>query len=564
MSDASVKVETATKVIVLLSLFSFLCLLRFGDIHGQDEISHYMQLSRLLHRDWYTYPETLMTFSPHLYPLCQWGVGELLGQVNSFTLRLTNLVFWLGLLGCVWTVCRGGKPLVALVACSLMPLSVACTTIVEIDQTLLPLCVFVLVWSVESYVDGGCRWRSGIFVLLAYWLALWCRPTTPLVLFPLFAAYCWLRCGWRGSVALACWLSGGFALFFGSWWLYGTLTGVDWLAVFTYLNRSFGEVTVGSRSSGLGRLCQSFAYMVFWGMTPYYLLLGGYAALRCAKNVHALKWRLDESCLFLLAGIWLLGGYCIAGGALFGFPKYQSCGYPLVIVGIVLHGVRHWGWGNMRWGGWRMVFCCIGAALVFGVVAGDPLWTLRVGVRELQVTGGSVMGVVASCGFRVVLAHVLVCGAGYVAWRRYGAPWTVVLLWLGICGNLGFLGLQTFSNYNRGYMYGDSGDTRGVAAYVLEHGGDAGKSLLPVEVLDVLRRDDLIARGPFLLSEQSEVRRRIMEENPEVVAISFLVYPAGSVRAFLEDDELGTYLGSRYTALRIGRYHVWHCKAGTE
>ena len=559
--------RTTTKIICILSLFCFLCLLRFDDIHGQDEISHYMKLTRLLFRDGYSHPDELITFSPHLYPLSVWGVSEVFGSINSFTMCLTGVLWWLALFGSIlWKLRRSDFAIFSIIVACLPP-AVASAVIVEIDQTIMPFFTFLLVWSVETWVEREGWWRLSLTGLV-FCLCLWCRLSTPLVLVPLVAAYVFGRTR-KMSKALYLLLAlvVGFAGFFGTWLLYGRLTGVHWQGVFEYLARSFNETTVGARASGLSRTAQSFVTAVLWGMTPPFLVLVVAALWHYAKGLwkerttHQMAER--EPCLYLLAGVWLFCAFTVVGGSLFGFPKYQVAAYPLIFVGLMQHGLRHWEWAKSEIFGQRKLWLVstivfLGALLLLG----DSLLMLRRDVREAQLLAdGSAKGICILLLLRLTLFYGLLAGAVLWVSRKWKLPMTVLLLTAGLAVNAALLCRQIIGGYNCGYMYGDKGDTRQVTRYINDNGIEPTKTLVPHEILEAIGQPELTFPYPFLLEgNMADLRKRIEEEKPTLIALSVLAFPVSNIRNFLNDNEIMKILEERYDKRDIGKYMVWELK----
>ena len=561
--EPMMNMKTTTKIICILSLFCFLCLLRFDDIHGQDEISHYMKLTRLLFRDGYSHPEELITFSPHLYPLSVWGVSELLGGINSFTMRLTGVLWWVALFGCILWMERQERFPLAVLMCLTAPLTVASAVIVEIDQTVMPFFAFLLVWSVETWLEHGGWWRLSLTGLI-FCLCLWCRLSTPLVLMPLLIVYAfWKTRKVRKTLFLLLALTVGFGGFFGTWRFYGKLTGVHWQGVFEYLARSFNETTVGARASGLSRTAQSFVMAVLWGMTPPFLILVGAALWHHAKGLwkeHATQQSAErEPCLFLLSGVWLWCAFTVVGGSLFGFPKYQVATYPLIFLGLVQHGRRHWEWGKpvvfMR--RWLWVFGVAVFLLALFLMC-DPILVMRNNIRFAQLhNDGTLQYHVLYLIMTQLLAYIMIFAAIWVLSRKDGFSRMILLLMAGLAVNGALLCWQVFGGYNCGYMYGDCGGTRGLARYINDRGYDPSRILVPHEVLEALGKPELTFPYPFLLDDDMDaLRKKIEQEKPTLIALSVLAFPVNSIRAFLNDNEMQILLDKHYVKaqfpMRVG------------
>lgn len=554
----------ASALFLLLAGFAFLCLNRFHHIHGQDEISHYMKLSRLLFTDGFAHPDELATFSPHLYPLLSCAVAALFGSINSFTLRTTGLLAWLATLLMVCWLTRRSRPVLALSCAVTLPCAVVATTLIDIDQAVLPCFTLLLVWGVHAWLERPAdlpRWRLALLaaaVSVSYALTLWCRLSTPLILAPLLVAYSLLRTRrWQSAVGMGALLTAGLIVFLLTWHLYCRRTGICPDGPFDYLMASFQETTAGRRSATLGKLALNALYTLLWGLNPYAVLLTTLALRQLLHDWwHSGRNRL-QPCLFLLAGLYLLTAYCLVGGALFGFPKYQMPGFPLLVVGLAQFAAHHWQRQLLHLHRGRLAAFAIGAFLI-ALLAGDQLLTLRTTLRDAIVDGDSTAPALTAFISHLAVTHLALATAIVFLLRRRLLPPVPTLIAASLALNLALLLHQSTAPYSCGYLYGDTGDTRNVAAFINDNLIDPERSLLPVEVLHELPRLDLAHRPPLLLDDLEAIRTTIRATSPEAIAISHLVFPAESVRRFLEDPELGRLLGSQYRRTGIGRYWLWH------
>lgn len=554
----------ASVLFLLLVGFTVLCLMRFHDIHGQDEISHYMKLARLLYADGFAHPDDLATFSPHLYSLLACAVSALFGSLNSFTLRTTGLLAWLATLLMLICLTRRSRPILALACAVTLPCAIAAVTLIDIDQSVLPCFTLLSLWMVNDWLerpDDTPRWRLallGTAVIISHALTLWCRLSTPLILTPLLLAYAYLRTRrWRPVVGLATLLAIGFALFLCTWRLYCQRTGIQFNGPFDYLRASFLETTAGRRGASLSKLTLNVLYTLLWGLNPYALLLSALAL----RQLFLDWWRSGrqrlQPCLFLLAGLYLLGAYCLVGGALFGFPKYQMPGFPLLIVGLAQFATHHWQRQSLQLHP-RRLLAFAAFALVAALLAGDQLLTLRTTLRDAMVDGDSPAPALTALVSHLTVTHLALATAIIFLLRRRLLPLMPMLVTASLAVNVALLLHQTTAPYSCGYLYGDVGDTRNVAAFINDNLIAPERSLLPVEVLHELPRLDLAHRPPFLLDDLSSLKTAIAVCPPESIAISHLTFPAPAVRQFFQDTELQALLSRHYRCTGIGRYWLWH------
>ncbi len=546
-------------VLVALALFVLLAVCRMGFPLGQDEISHYYKVARILFFDGYSHPEDLIVFSPHLYPLACWGVTELVGVFRPWAVQLTGILCWLGCLFSLWRLSFDRRD--ASIACALcltMPAVLQASVTIEIDQAMLPLLVLLLCWSFDRACSGKLGWH---WVSLLFGLSLWCRPTTPVVLVPVLLVYAGLRVGSRRDVikpAIA--LLAGFLLFLGTWSLYGLLTGVRWQGVFHYLCRSFTETTVGERSSGLGRIVQSMIYLIFWGLNPFLLcwLLQSFVFV---VNRYRHAGYLAPGSLYGLCAIWLLLGYSLVGGSLFGFPKYQISGIPLLCAFVTMVNPPDFSWHDRVKD--RVAVCCF---IVLCVLAGcfglgDPLEVMRVEVRDLACQGEGIKGVLLGMAVRCALVWLAV--ALFILWLvlRKKITLATALFLAAISLNAGFALRQTAGGYCTGYVYGDRGETKQVAKILAKATDKPEQAIAPHEVLFYLDDFKLVNDVPEVFSKAEDLQAALRDRKPPVVATSPLVSTVANVSLLLSNPEIREILDAEYEYQKVGRYYVWTRKS---
>ena len=560
-----------------MMLFLLGALLRSGQIMGQDEISHYYKLIGLLYHQGYADPGELITFSPHLYPLSAWALCAALGRFTPFVLRLCGILYWLGTIYLLAWLCRPqarlGRDaqwatphwralLIALIAC--MPMAMQAAVIIEIDQTALPFFTLLLCCAVRSYAKHP-DWPHTTLTALALAAALWCRLSTPLLLLPLFMAYALLlRWRWQRVAGLALALIAGWAIFHSSWLLYGRLSGVNADGVFDYLRQSFGETTVGARAASRGQhSILTTLYLSFWGLNPFVLLALALALWQLLRGLWQ-RHRLQADDLFLLAGLWLLAGYIVVGGALFGFPKYHCPALPLLMLGLVMTGEKAWQRrgvdGNAApWP--ALIACALAACALTWAAMGDPLLLLRSDLRIAQAVADPLRPILLELALRLAATYG---GAALVmtwTWRWQRAALLPALIATALGINAAMAIRQATASYATGYIYGDCGETLMVAEMIKDNGWSEKDVIVPIEVWQGLNWNWQLYQSPQNWSDSTAMAQRISAEQPEMVVASPLISPVAQLRALTEDPALQRALGG-YCQSRIGgRYWLWlrHC-----
>ena len=549
MKDVAIK---SSGLKMFLVLFVLLTACRFGQPMGQDEISHYYKCIRMLYLDGYSHPADVITFSPHLYPLLACGVCKLFAHFNQATVQMTGLFCWLAVIYLLWKLAKTTQEQwVACGLCVLLPMVQQAAVTVEIDQTVLPLVTLILCWRAKCFMDDSSM-KNGLWLAASMALALWARLTTPIVLIPLFVVFAWWSTDSKKAVKTAVWLLFGCIAFFVTWRLYCLATGVDWQGPFVYLARSFQETTVGERSSGASRLIQNMLYLVFWGMNPFLIvLLAGSVVVGYVRKLPR-----TELC-YLAAGIWLLCGYEVVGGALFGFPKYQIPAMPLICLGIALAWKDMWKFKLLKRRETEYLVGMAILALLAMVLLGDPLHAMRIDIRETAAIGGSIRLEFMKLGARFAICWgALLVGFVIVRRRLRLAVWQL-LLFCVLWTNGVFSVWQGNRPYATGYVYGDEGETREVAGLIEFLGWTDRPLFVPHEVLFQIGDFRLVDGLPMDWTDLDAVAERIGNEHPPMVAVSVLTNTASEVRDILRYEKIQKNLLPNYEMKRVGRYYMW-------
>ncbi len=540
-------------LVMFLALFVLLVACRFGQPLGQDEISHYYKCTRMLYLDGYSHPADVITFSPHLYPLVACGVCKLFGRFNQPTMQMTGVFCWIAVLCLLWKLAKTTQEQwVACGLCVLLPMVLQAAVTVEIDQTILPLVTLLLCWRAKTFMEESSA-KNGLWLAASMALALWGRLTTPIVLIPLLVGFAWWSTDWRKAVKTAVWLLFGCVVFFETWRLYCRATGVDMWGPFVYLARSFQETTVGERASGASRLVQNMLYLVFWGMNPFLIVLtAGSVVVGYVRKLPR-----TELC-YLAAGIWLLCGYGVVGGALFGFPKYQIPAMPLICLGIALAWKDLWSFKEIgRQGAVHLVILGLMSWLLI-VKTGDPLHAMRIDVRETAAVGGAIRLEMMELGLLFAICWGALSMALVLFWWRVRVMTLWQLLLLGVLWTNGVFAVwQGNRPYSTGYVYGDEGETREVAGLIEFCRWTDRPLFVPHEVLFQLGDFRLVDGLPMDWTDLDAVAERVAKEHPPMVAVSVLTNTTSEVRDVLRHEKLQKNLPPNYERKRVGRYYIW-------
>lgn len=541
----------------LAALFLGLSLPRLFQTGGQDEILHYVALGQRLYEEGFSRPGELITFSPHLYGLSLW-LAHLLCGPGLPAARFPGLVAWSLTLFLAWfwlaprIRTRSAAPAGwALALLATTPLALQAAAIVDIDNTILVPAVLSMCLATYSFVEAPQRGAGlGVAALMA--LALWCRLTTPTVLVPVLVFYAWLRGGARAAGQLAIALAAGVAVFLLTWWGYCRATGVDFSGPFEYLAASLAFCTVGEdRGIGPGKVALTLLYTALW-LGPALVCLGGWMGLQRLRRLQQRR-EVEPGDLFLLAGATVLGGYCLVGGTLFGFPKYHCPALPLLLIAVArsfrteLHPVGRKGW-------LAFLGVVLAGLALQALVLGDPLLRLRLTLREAVFHGQGAREVLVAGLALPALAAVLIAGSLLLALSRrrvLALPCALVALALGM--NAGMASLQLLGGYQTGYNYGDQGDARAAAALLDAHLSQGAKVIVPGEVGSLLERTDPLNLPNELWKDPAGLRGLLSATAIEGVAASLLTNTMAQVNRLIE---VASAIPA-YTRHDVGRYVVF-------
>ena len=538
---------------MFLVLFVLLVACRFGQPMGQDEISHYYKCAHVFYHEGFSHPEHIPVFSPHLYPLLSSGLCKLFGRFNPSSVQMTGVFCWLAVIGLMWKIAKTTQEQwVACGLCVLLPMVQQAAVTVEIDQTVLPLATLLLCWRAKTFMEESST-KNGLWLTASMALALWGRLTTPLVLIPLFVGFAWWSTDWRRAVKTAVWLMFGCVVFFETWRLYCRVTGVDMWGPFNYLAGSFVETTVGERANGVSRLVQNMLYLVFWGMNPFLIVLtAGSIVVGYVRKLPR-----TELC-YLAAGVWLLCGYEVVGGALFGFPKYQIPAMPLICLGIALAWKDLWSFKRIgRLGAVHLAILGL-MSLCLIVKTGDPLHVMRIDVRETAAVGGAIRLELMKLGLLFALCWGALSMALVLFWWRVRVMTLWQLLLLGVLWTNGVFAVwQGNRPYATGYLYGDEGETKQLGEEIIYEGWNNRPLLVPHEVLFETGDFSLIDRPLVDWKDLDALAERIETEQPPMIALGVLTDMTWCVKGVLQDEKLQKILQSNYEMRPVGRYYVW-------
>jgi hypothetical protein len=504
-----------------------LSLPRLFQIAGQDEVVHYVGLGQRLYEQGFSRPGELIAFSPHLYGFAI-ALAHHLGGPGVPAARLPGVAAWiLTALVLWWWLARQARPgavasagwMLALLVTT--PLALQAAAIVDIDNTILVPAVLALCLAVSRFVAQPGR-VSGLLVIVLFAAALWCRITTPTVLIPAFLLYAW----WAGrqgrtpaaaspAPSLAFVLALGGALFLLTWWGYCQATAVNFTGPFRYLVNSLIFCTVGAdRGMRPGKIALTLAYVLLWAGPALAVLW----ALLGVERLRRL-WRtrcVEPADLFLLAGATVLGGYCLVGGTIFGFPKYHCPALPLLLIalagtfGMALQPVG-------RAGGLTALGLLLVGAVLQVQVLGDPLLLLRLDLREAVFHGEGSRHLLWAGLVRPVLLTTALAGLLLAALcRRRLLTLPCALLCLGLGMNAGLVGLQQFGGYQTGYNYGDSGDARATVELLAAWLPVGAAAIVPGELVYLLNRPAVTHVPNELWTDAAGLRRELAR--PEVAA----------------------------------------------
>ena len=531
--------RTYLPLFIALALFVALALPRIGTTLGQDEISHYYMLPRVIFENGYSKPDSLVAFSPHAYPLFVVAVCRILGNDSVYAIRIAGVLLWMLCLICVYLESHRSPWVVFL---SVVPAVLQASMIVEIDQTILPLAC-LLQCIAFKHLQEKTDWRHFAFASMSMAFALWCRLTTPvLLMIPIIICAAFSGELRRRRVLFACAsIACGCAVFFATWLGYCRITGVDWQWPFRYLLESFNDTTVGHRSSGLSRIVQSLAYLTLWGMLPaiwIVFLFDGWKRLKAFWKERVL---LPQD-IYWLGAFCILFGYMVIGGSLFGFPKYQMPAFPLLMLAVILKPK----------GGLKMPLAqYLGIAVFFAMlplVCPDPIYLIRVVLKQFVLNGIPPMRIAILIAMEMALLLLSTCLMFKCRNVRHA------LLVSAFAFNFAFAVKQNVAPYSTGYIYGEAGECAEIAEYISRGNKSA---FVPAEIATLVNQNDYQGFAPSNWDDLDALAARIRTEKPDIIACSLLINTMAQLKAINEHEPLVAELRSEYKCNKWGNVMVW-------
>jgi hypothetical protein len=536
---------------------------RLFQLAGLDEILYAMRLGNDLYRDEYRHGANLIAYSPHLHGLTIWLAHRAFGP-GEVVARVPGMLAWVGAFALAWRWLQlreqSWKWSAVIALGATMPLAVQGGAIADIDNGFLVPLVFLQCWAIDVFVERR-DWRGWLGVVLATTLALWGRLTTPTILLPVFVGYAWVRGTRRVAVLTGAAGGVGWLVFLASWGGYCAATGVPFADPFVYLRDSLLFSTVGSRGASLRKVVFTGVYLWLWLGGGVLVLFAGATVQRVREWWRFRQWQRED--LFLGAGLFLLIGYSVVGGTLFGFPKYHCPAIPLLLVGcspILGRSCDARCRAAILWAtGLALVAC---AAQILAI--GDPIRLLRLDLRHAMVTPSMpVRPILVQVAFRLGVGVLLVALPLVVAWAgRMRLVPLLVAVALGM--NAGLLVCQGLGGYQTGYNYGDAGDTREVAAWLRPRLAPDSLAMVPGEVAYLLHH-----RGvPYLEDDQwkgvENIVRALRLPRMKAAGISILTNDAEQYRTLTANPEIRAVLDRDYTEHHLGAYVLFLRKERTE
>lgn len=514
---------------------------------------------------------SLGLWSPHLYPQLMNFSFHTFG-LSLFSARLIGIASWTILLSIMISfylkqsitesVSNEDNTIPILLFISWVvsiPLFFQAPLIVEIDNSVLCLSIFMMVLSVHFFLQSG-TFLSAFYTTIFTCVAFWSKITTPLIIIPMLLLFSFfIRVSMRRRFALFACLILGVILFLMTWIGYCRLTGInDSWGPFNYTYNSFFQCSSGNRAQGLFRLAQTCTYFSLWIGIPTLIIISFFPFVYAKYLYEHRRTELWE--LFLFIGYYLILGYMLIGGSLFGFPKYQSPGIPLLCLGIAIYLTRNISSVIIsKKELLAMVSLIIVAFLVQFLIIQDPIYTFRITLRESAIFDPiSKKNIYLNVGIRVITG-IIILGIFFFAYSRK-ANSTIKLcfaLSIAIGANLSLCCVQLFSGYNTGYNYGERGEIISLVKELKDKVPIGKRIIAPSEIIYLLDRKD----SPYMLDivlwrDMNQFTEIILTTKAPAVIVGTLTNEISLVQNIMNEFSNNVLL-KEYRYQKIGSFLVW-------
>jgi len=425
--------------------------------------------------------------------------------------------------------------------------------ILSIDNTILIPSVLFLCWTFVQYlVEQKIQWA--VLVGLAVVIALWGRVTTPLIVGVALIAYA-LASGSRAKsrqVGIGA-LGVGTVLFLVTWYAYCAVLNVPFEGPFTYAWNAFLDK---AGSLDLSQIALNGLHFTLWvGLFPVVLVV---VALVHRVRVFLTEAKVRPEDAFLLCGLSLGVGYLFIGGAIFGYPKYQTPAIPLLYIfsAVTLSPMRHEFIAAAATQKRIAMALVVIACLIQVFTLGDWIYVIRYQVREaLALMPSSYPAVRKEIAQHAVL-FCAACGLVFAVARGLSLK-TVTLLYtfsLGSC--LGISILQATAVYQTGYGYGERGTVE-VAAYVRARVPAGSVVIVPQEVNYYLKIPGSTYWHNSLWTDTERLVQFLADRNTSGFVYSIATNTVFQIQAIVGNHAIQEVLQRNYMQQTIGTYRVW-------
>jgi hypothetical protein len=541
--------------LLILVTFIILSLQRIDQPLAQDELHWFVAAKSAseggIPRQ-YGSPSKIAAYSPHFYLSAVTSAFRLFG-VSEQTARIPGIVSGLVTLFLLFRIIpdfssgdREQSVRMAIVLSALYaftPATIQGTTIIDIDNTILIPATLFLTWSFAKFLQDPKLWK--FWLPLAVMIALWARVTTPgvLILFYILISLIHQK-GMRAKLTPVGFLLTGGVLFLVTWFLYCRFAGVPFLDPFLYTIKAFQQKGLGSSENPRFKFLQNFLSLTLWMGFFFFLLTLEVIRRRIAMLIKDCRFQPED--VFLWAGVILLAGYTLLGGAIFGFPKYQTPALPLICIsaGAALsRSTDPAGGPNFK----ALLLLASVAFCVYFFVAPDLLFTLRYRIREAVALGSpDLMEMVKATLSRVALlafAFAVVALAGwFIAFRKRGL---LLLLAIAIGSNLAASCQQNRSGYSTGYNYGGTG-TRETARQIRQKVPALSRVIAPSEIIYYLNLPESFHIGNALWTDPKRLVDLLLDEKTSALAYSLATNAVSQVQLLSQNKHLQEILRSHF------------------
>lgn len=441
------------------------------------------------------------------------------------------------------------------------PLAVQGSLLLNMDYTILTVFLTAFILYFSACYDS-LKLRNCFILGFLFFLSLFSKETTPLVLLPAIALFYWLRRETLfGMTRLLLISLVGLAIFLVVWSVFSYYHKLSFLH---FLNYSLSII----KNSGFS-MKESLKYFIrilLW-FGPSLLLV----ALLFSRRTTAYLYRRDigfiDFCLIYITGI--IFGYLFVGGNVHQFLRYQYPVLPVIVV-ILAYFINTL---NLIFNKKTIIAIVVLMPLIliytlFGI--GDIIYVFNYSLKDVMVFSPSGLNNALRDFSLRILGYPLLIVFSFSVVRFLNKRWDILrtlslsVLIVGICANFSLFILQAKADYTTNYYYG-----RNIKE--MRRVGDLFESIKqkyprnsiigPGDLIKDVFRSAQMQRDNAALSVVYQDPGRFLKaiENKKVICVAYSISwnSVYTYKNVLLNDNIQKALKNSYRYYKIGTYSLW-------